>query len=295
MNADHVAQVRRFHRLVTQRAGVLQDHFLGRDRPVGHSRVLYEIGTDGADLRELRHRLDLDSGYLSRIVQSLMTEGLVVLHTAQDDERVRRARLTRAGRAEVALMNERSDEAAQTILTQLDPPQRERLVAAMDEVRRLLTVAGTRIERVDPASETAHRCIAQFFAELQERFEAGFDPGQSLPADDDDLRAPRGAFLVASVDGVPVASGAVKTIAPGMGSIKRMWVAGEMRGRGVGRRMLAALEAEARALGMTKVRLETNRALDEAIRLYQSAGYVQVAPFNADPYAHHWFEKALEP
>jgi len=80
-----------------------------------------------------------------------------------------------------------------------------------------------------------------------------------------------------------------------MGSIKRMWVAGEMRGLGVGRRMLAALEAEARELGLAKVRLETNRALREAVRLYQSAGYVQVTPFNADPYAHHWFEKALEP
>jgi ribosomal protein S18 acetylase RimI-like enzyme len=85
----------------------------------------------------------------------------------------------------------------------------------------------------------------------------------------------------------------VKTVAPGLGSLKRMWVAEAMRGLGLGRRMLEALEAEARALGLTTVRLETNQTLEEAIRLYRSAGYREVAPFNSDPYAHHWFEKRL--
>jgi DNA-binding MarR family transcriptional regulator len=76
-----VAEVRRFHRLITKRAGALEDHFLGRDRPLGESRVLYEIGTRGADLRTLRSRLDLDSGYLSRLVRSLASQGLVALET----------------------------------------------------------------------------------------------------------------------------------------------------------------------------------------------------------------------
>jgi GNAT superfamily N-acetyltransferase len=72
-----------------------------------------------------------------------------------------------------------------------------------------------------------------------------------------------------------------------------MWVAPSVRGLGFARRMLAALEQQARALGFTTLRLETNRALTEAIRLYQSAGYVEVPPFNDEPYAHHWFEKPL--
>jgi GNAT superfamily N-acetyltransferase len=110
-------------------------------------------------------------------------------------------------------------------------------------------------------------------------------------AEDAELRAPLGAFLVASVDGEPVACGAVKSIAPGVGSLKRMWVAGSVRGLGFGRRMLAALESQARELGLSTLRLETNRALVEAIRLYQSSGYVEVAAFNTDPYADHWFEK----
>ncbi len=293
MQADQIAQVRRFNRLVTQRAGALNDHFLGRDRPLGESRLLYEIGPDGADLRDLRRRLDLDSGYVTRLVNALEAAGLVRLSRGTGDQRVRQARLTAAGRREVREMNQRSDQAAVTLLHSLTPPQRERLVAAMGEVHRLLRLAGLRLERVDPASPAARWCVSQYFDELNRRFEAGFDPAASVPADDADLVPPRGAFLVAFVDGEPVACGAVKAISPGVGSLKRMWVADAARGLGIGRRMLEALEAQARELGLTTLRLETNRALQEAVHLYRSAGFREVPPFNADPYAHHRFEKQL--
>jgi DNA-binding MarR family transcriptional regulator/ribosomal protein S18 acetylase RimI-like enzyme len=293
MVTEHIAHVRRFNRLITQRVGALDDHFLGRDRPLGESRVLFEIGPRGADLRDLRSRLGLDSGYLSRLVQSLASKGLVTLRSGPDDERVRRAQLTRAGLAELDEMNRRSDQAAAAILTPLTEPQRERLVAAMAEVGRLLEVSGARVERVDPASLAARWCVSQYFAELANRFEGGFDPAKSIPADDAELIPPRGAFLVVTIDGEPVACGAVKSVSPGVGSIKRMWVAGSVRGLGLGRRILVALESQARDLGLTMLRLETNRALVEAIRLYLSSGYAEVAPFNTDPYADHWFEKHL--
>jgi DNA-binding MarR family transcriptional regulator len=293
MNAEYIAQVRRFNRLVTQRAGALDDHFLGRDRPLGESRVLFEIGPKGGDLRDVRSRLGLDSGYLSRLVQSLVSKGLVTLRSGPADERVRRAELTPAGLAELEEMNRRSDRAAEATLEPLTEAQRDRLVAAMAEVHRLLQAAGAMIERVGPASDAARWCMSQYFAELASRFEEGFDPGKSLPMDDAELIPPRGAFLVASLDGEPVACGAVKPLAPGVGYLKRMWVAGSVRGLGFGRRMLAALESQARELGMTTLCLETNRALVEAIRLYESAGYVRVAPFNAEPYADYWFEKRL--
>jgi len=293
MSAEQVAQVRRFNRLVTHRAGALDDHFLGRDRPLGESRLLYEIGPGGADLRDLRSRLRLDSGYVSRLVRSLASRGLVMLSPAADDQRVQRARLTRAGVAEYRLMNRRSDEAAAALLRLLSPGQRARLVHAMAEVERLMRAAGAEIERVDPASREARRCVSQYFAELAARFEEGFDPGASLPADDDDLVPPRGAFLVARIDGEPVACGAVKSIGRGVASIKRMWVAESVRGLGFGRRMLVALEGEARELGLKTLRLETNRSLREAIRLYESSGYREVPAFNDDPYADHWFAKRL--
>jgi DNA-binding MarR family transcriptional regulator/GNAT superfamily N-acetyltransferase len=293
MLADEISQVRRFNRLVTQRAGALNDHFLGRDRPLGESRLLYEIGADGADLRDLRRRLGLDSGYVSRLVQALEEKGLVRLSPGAADQRLRKARLTAAGRREVKEMNRRADEVAAGLLDSLTSTQRTRLVAAMVEVHRLLQLAGLQIERVDPTSPAARWCVGQYFDELNRRFESGFDPAASLSADDRDLVPPRGAFLVASVDGEPVACGAVKSVSPGVGSLKRMWVAGTVRGLGIGRRVLEALETQARELGMTTVRLETNQTLHEAIRLYRSAGFREVARFSSDPYAHHWFEKSL--
>jgi ribosomal protein S18 acetylase RimI-like enzyme len=72
-----------------------------------------------------------------------------------------------------------------------------------------------------------------------------------------------------------------------------MWVDSTTRGLGVGRRLLTELEACAASHGAGSVRLETNRTLVEAISLYRSAGYVEVAPFNDEPYAHHWFVKQL--
>jgi DNA-binding MarR family transcriptional regulator len=293
MLPEHIAQVRRFNRLVTQRAGALDDHFLGRDRPLGESRVLFEIGSRGADLRDVRARLGLDSGYLSRLVQSLVAARLIELRPGPRDERVRTAYLTQAGLAEVEEMDRRSDIAAEAILTPLGEAQRERLVEAMAEVHRLLQASGIRIERVDPANDSARWCVQQYFSELASRFAEGFDPAQSIPADEAELRPPSGVILVASVDGEAVACGAVKLIGPRMGSLKRMWVASSARGVGLGKRMLEALESEARDLGVTTLRLETNRALTEAISLYRRSGYVEVAPFNADPYADFWFEKQL--
>ncbi len=293
MTTEQVETVRRFHRLVTQRSGALEDHFLGRERPLGATRVLYEIGSNGSDLRALRERLGLDSGYLSRIVQSLAAEKLVLLRSGEGDERVRRVELTRRGRAEIDEINARSEEAAEALLETLTPPQRERLVAAMDEVHRLLRISAVHIERVEPQSPAAQWCMSQYFAELSIRFEFGFDASKSLPTDDDQLRPPHGAFLVAIADGEPVACGLVKRVEPHIGYLKRMWVAESARGLGFGSRMLRALEEQSRELGFTTVRLETNRALSEAISLYRRAGYVEVQPFNNERYADYWFEKQL--
>lgn len=166
MPTDEVSQVRRFNRLVTQRAGALDDHFLGRNRPLGESRLLYEIGPEGADLRDLRRRLGLDSGYVSRLVKALEKKGLVRLNQSTADQRVREARLTAAGRRELREMNRRSDEAAVVVLQSLTPAYRARLVAAMAEVHRLLRLAALQIERVDPTSRAARWCIGRYFDEL---------------------------------------------------------------------------------------------------------------------------------
>lgn len=293
MTSDPIAVVRRFNRLVTQRAGALEDRFMGRDRPLGESRVLWEIGRGGADLRDLRARLEMDSGYLSRLVHALEAKGLVGVAPDPTDERVRRVRPTAAGRREIEEMDRRSDEAAAATLSALTGAQRAALVVAMVEVTRLLGLAGARVERLDPADPRARRCVGRYFEELDDRFEGGFDPAASLAADDADLVPPRGAFLALIADGEAVACGAVKGVEPGTASLKRMWVDPGFRGLGLGRRILGALEEQARDLGYDLVRLETNGALGEAVALYRSSGYREVSPFNDDPYAQHWFEKRL--
>lgn len=294
MPRDPVPAVRSFYRALTLRTGALTDRFLGRGRPLAQSRLLFEIGTAGADVRELRSRLDFDSGYLSRLLRSLEGDGLVTVAALESDLRSRRALLTAAGLAELRELNRLGDRFAEATLEPLDEAERARLIEAISEVEKLLNLSFTRISVEDPTTPDATWCLEQYFAELDTRFETGFDVGKSIPADSGDLRPPSGTFLVARLDGRLVGCGAVKSIAPGVGSIKRMWVAREVRGIGVGRRLLVALEKEAAGLGIGLLRLETNRSLHEAQALYRRNGYREVAAFNDDPYADHWFEKRNE-
>ena len=185
-----------------------------------------------------------------------------------------------------------SDAYAESVLAPLGTAQRESLVAAMATVERLLQASAVRIAAEAPGSGDARWCFEQYFAELAARFETGFDPAKSISADDRELTPPAGVLVIARLDGRPIGCGALKVKERGIGEIKRMWVAPGTRGLGVGRRILEELEARARDFGLATLRLETNESLAEAQALYRSCGYVEVAPFNDEPYAHHWFEKA---
>jgi DNA-binding MarR family transcriptional regulator/GNAT superfamily N-acetyltransferase len=295
MLEEAVGQVRSFNRLVTQRVGALSDHYLSRDRPLGEARLLWEIGVDGCDARRLRSRLGLDSGYLSRLLRSLEAARLVSVHRSEEDRRVRTVRLTPKGLVERELLERRSDELARSFLEPLSESRRVRLVAAMAEVERLLTGTLVEVRAVDPAQRDAQFCLREYIVELGERFETGFDPAVSIPAELHELRPPAGLFLVATLRSEPIGCGALKFHGHEPAELKRMWVAESARGLGIGRRLLNELESRAAAAGVGVVRLETNKALTEAISLYRSAGYREVDAFNDEPYAHHWFEKQLVP
>jgi DNA-binding MarR family transcriptional regulator/GNAT superfamily N-acetyltransferase len=293
MNASDIRQIRSFNRIVAEGIGAIDDRFLGRGRPMGESRLLWEIGVEGADLRTLRARLNLDSGYLSRTLVSLEQQGLVVVRTHPDDRRVRRASLTDAGADERAELEKLSDAVACRVLEPLSDEQRGRLVAAMAEVERLLQVSMVRFAIENPDSKDARWCFEQYFAELNARFDSGFDPALSLSADVRELTAPEGALIVARLHGNPIGCVALKFHGESPAELKRMWVSPSARGLGLGRRLIAEAEKHARRQGVRVVRLETNRALIDAIELYRRTGYVEVEAFNAEPYAHHWFEKTL--
>ena len=142
------------------------------------------------------------------------------------------------------------------------------------------------LDAVDPSHPHAQHCLREYFTELDARFDIGFDPDATLPTD-------AAVFVVARRDGEPVGCGALKLAEGRPAEIKRLWVAKEARGLGVGRLLLADLEARAVALGHGLVRLDTNGTLTEAIALYRSTGYREIPAFNDEPYAHLWFEKDL--
>jgi GNAT superfamily N-acetyltransferase len=98
---------------------------------------------------------------------------------------------------------------------------------------------------------------------------------------------------VARLAGRPVGCGALKRFSADAGEIKRVWVAHEMRGKGVASRLMDELEAQARKAGFQTVKLDTNKALTEAHALYRKRGYGEIERYNDNPYAHHWFEKRL--
>jgi DNA-binding MarR family transcriptional regulator/GNAT superfamily N-acetyltransferase len=288
-----IGEVRRFNRTVTQRIGALNDAYMSRDRPLGQARVLWEIGVVGCDLRELRARLDLDSGYLSRLLRGLENDGLVEVEQSEDDGRVRTARLTDRGVAEREVLDQRSDELAESILAPLSDRQRERLIAAMGEVERLLTASTVQVEIVDPRRPEAQFCIQRYFEELAGRFDGGFDHARTISADVDELALPAGLLLVATLHTEPVGCAGLKLHPGEPAEVKRMWVSPEVRGLGLGRRLLTEIEKQAKAHDTSVLRLETNQSLEEAIALYRATGYEEVPAFNEEPYAHHWFEKQL--
>jgi len=293
MEPTHIAQVRRFNRVATERAGALSERFLGRKRPLGEARLLWEIGREGAEIRDLRARLGLDSGYLSRLLRALDAQGLVHVQPEATDGRVRRATLTPRGEREWDELESRSEALAESVLEPLSERQQRDLVGAMETVERLLTASLIAVGVETPRSSGARWCLDQYFDEIARRFDAGFDPARSSVPDAGEMAPPTGLFLVARLRGAPVGCGGLLWNDAGHADIKRMWVAPAVRGLGLGKRLLSELEGRARDSGATVARLDTNRNLTEAIAMYRSSGYAEVPRFNDEPYAHHWFEKQL--
>ena len=256
--------------------------------------MLWEIGRGNGEVRSLRARLHLDSGYMSRVLRALERDGLVVSgrrgarppgpHRAPDREGEEPSATCSIGAA---------TRSRRRCSTRSDDRQRAQLVAAMADVERLLTAALIRVVAVDPSHPDAVRCLHAYFEELSERFDGGFEERQSRTYELDEVRPPHGIVLVAYLDDRAIGCGSLKGDGKHPPEIKRLWVDREARGLGVGRRLLEALEDRAASTGARSVRLDTNAALTEAIALYRATGYIEVSPFNNETYAHHWFSKRV--
>lgn len=288
---DPVARIRRFNRAVTREVGALDASFLGRGRPLGAARVLNAIGKGMGDVGAVRDYLGLDSGLMSRLLRGLEAEGLVETAPGEDDARRRVARLTQAGQAEFAEYEALSDGRAGALLAA--HPKPTALLAAMDLIASALGRGRIELNEVDPRSDAARWCLGEYYGELGRRFAQGFDVNLSRDPEAGDMIRPRGVFLVAMSDGLPVGCGGLKGHDGTWAEIKRVWVAPSARGLGLATRLMGTLEEAARGLGIGTLRLDTNSALPEAVAMYRGAGWTEIPRFNDDPYPDVFFEKAL--
>ncbi|MFI6071244.1 MarR family winged helix-turn-helix transcriptional regulator [Actinoplanes sp. NPDC051343] len=300
---DQIEAVRDFNRYYSQRIGALDDHYLGQGRPLREARLLFEIG-DGADLRELRARLGLDSGYLSRLLQVLQKDGLVTVGAHAGDGRLRFARLTALGVRERAELDTRSRHSVEALLGALCEAERGELVEAQSRVRHLLRKATVTISAIPDDSPEARDCLRAYAAELAVRFPEGYDettlitPGSTssfLVAREEDRPVGCVAWchLSGSSSGSSSGSGSGFGFGSGFGEVRHLWVSPEARGLGLGRRLLSAVEASIAADGLGEVRLGTHPALAEAIALYLSSGYREIPPYGSSPYDRLAFAKTL--
>ncbi len=153
-------------------------------------------------------------------------------------------------------------------------------------------MAQVRVEMLRADHPDGARLLVAYLDEIKKAL-GGFDPKRSPSANPDELAPPDGMFLVLYEDDVAVGCGGVKTLAPGVGEVKRMFIDPKARGRGYGRRLLLDLEAAARSLGMRRILLDTSEPLTEAVALYLSSGYQQIDPYNDNPFATRWFGKSF--
>lgn len=260
-----------------------------------------------ATIGEVAQFLAMDRTTLTALIKPLERRGLLDVLPDAGDRRKKRVKLTGQGHAllgraypvwcnahaqlEQSIEN---PDALRALLLQAaatGTPPGPAPMRQENPVPHLPDPAAVNVRMADPTSEDAQACLQAYFAELQDRFDEGFDPGLSVSADPEELIPPRGVFLLATRGETVVGCGALKIQDSGYGEIKRMWVASSARGQGVALQLLQALETHAMRAGVDVLRLDTHRNLEAARKLYQRHGYVEIPAYNDNPYAHYWFEK----
>ncbi|MFY0596699.1 MAG: MarR family transcriptional regulator [Cognatishimia sp.] len=291
MKDQDIQRIRRFNRAVTAKLGVLDSSFLGRGRPLGVARVIHAIGHFGSDIGMIRTQLGLDKAVLSRMLKGLEAEGLITFRSDTQDARKRHADLTDKGRTEFNAYDALSDDHASALLA--GRPQAEQLLSAMDLIASAFTRDHVKVTLMDPRAAQSITCLESYYAELEARFERGFDVSLSRDPEATNMMTPLGAFYVAMSDGVPLGCCGLKGVGTEVAEIKRLWVSPAARGMGLAQRLLTECEVAARELGITTLRLDTNSALPEAEQLYRKTGWTQIERFNDDPYPDLFFEKPV--
>jgi DNA-binding MarR family transcriptional regulator/GNAT superfamily N-acetyltransferase len=290
MPEDRVAAVRAFNRFYTARIGALRDGLLRTPHSLTEARVLYELGQrEVSEVADLRRELDLDAGFLSRLLARLQSHGLVARERSTDDARRQRIRLTEDGVAAFAELDRRSADEIGAVLGALSEDDQKRLVAAMDTVHDVLTqappAAGFVLRSPHPGD---YGWIVQRHGALyaqQYGWDASFEALVArIVADYAEEHDPRreGAWI-ADVDGEPAGCVLCVRREDDVAQLRLLLVEPRARGRGIGARLIEECLRFARRAGYTRITLWTNDVLHEARRLYERAGFelVESAPHHS--------------
>jgi DNA-binding MarR family transcriptional regulator/GNAT superfamily N-acetyltransferase len=280
--------VRAFNRFYTPRIGVVREGYLQSRFSLTEARVLYEMAqTDGLTATQIAGMLDLDPGYLSRMLRQFERDGLLVRDVSSDDRRQSILTLTEAGRAAFAPLDERSRREIDAMLSVLPLPAQEAVVRGMQTIARILSD--------HPASDWASRHPAPgdigwvierhgaIYAEeynFNHKFEALVAQVAGAFLSDHDPARERG--WIAERDGVRVGSVFLVRQTDDVGKLRLLLVEPSARGLGVGKGLVAECVAFAREAGYRRMTLWTNDILVAARGIYQAAGFrlTQTEPHN---------------
>lgn len=298
---DAVEAVRRFTRFYTKRLGVLRKTLLDSPFSLAEARVLYELAHhETTTAKELAAELDLDPGYLSRILQRFRKGGIIAAKPEPDDRRQTRLSLTEAGQRAFATINARSRAQIRALLDPLAPADRERLTEAMDTIERCLAAPAPRrapfILRPHQPGDmgwivSRHGALyareygwdetfEALVAEIAAQFLRAFDPK-------------RERCWLAEMNGATVGSVMVVRKSDAVAQLRLLLVEAQARGCGIGQRLVEECVRFARQTGYERITLWTNDNLHAAIHLYVQAGFrlVREEPhhsFGCDLVGQHW-------
>ena len=288
---QQAAVVRQFNRFYTVHLGLLRGRYLDTDYSLSESRILYELSQNpGCTANRLRNKLDLDAGYMSRLLRSLTERGLVQGARSEQDKRATLLTLTQHGQATIDDINRQSSAETVRMLNQLGETQRTELLDAMRKVRDILSPPPVRVLRATAAQlQDARHLLHEYFDVI----------GVVLRDDDAAIRAflndASSAMWIAYVDGVPAACVAMRPLpdVAGAAECKRLYVADNYRRRGLAEALMQALETHAAEAGHDTIYLDTKDDLIGAIKLYDRLGYERCGRYNDNPQATIFMRKRL--
>ncbi|MDR7279514.1 bifunctional helix-turn-helix transcriptional regulator/GNAT family N-acetyltransferase [Catenuloplanes atrovinosus] len=297
---DDIATVRAFNRFYTNLVGALQDEHLHTPYTLTEARVLYELAAGpGRDLLDLRRTLDLDPGYLTRIMTRFTGDGLVIQSRSETDGRRRTVTLTDRGRAAAATLDARATETIGAMLGKLSGADRARLLGAMGTITELLGPPGDApgrivvlraphpgdlgwiVQRHGAVYAAEHGFDGTFeawVARIVADYATGHDPA-------------REAVWIADVAGEPVGSIMCVRVDDTTAKLRILLVEAAARGLGVGGRLVGECIRFAREAGYARMVLETYGAMEAARRIYLRAGFTMDS---AEPVRAHGHDLVKE-